>query len=207
MTAPVEIGIATIWDADVLISAASRLREAKAGACPRPQPQGFHLRLLRGIDRRTGGDEYQRIVEAFEKVSGTLIRTNIRQGRREVPEGFHWIERYAAPTDEEDDLPVSSSLLRIGYTEGNSYRNVTLTIDREISSNGWQSNGGFTVSCANTAATVWGLGVHHGTAHHKSGGTQRLADFAKELRRTVERQRLQAKRYVCSARRLLEELS
>ena len=26
--------------------------------------------------------------------------------------------------------------------------------------------------------------------HHKSGSTQRLADFAKELRRTVERQRL-----------------
>src|SRR5687768_6708909 len=30
VTAPVEIGIATIWDADILIWAASQLREAKA---------------------------------------------------------------------------------------------------------------------------------------------------------------------------------
>src|SRR3954452_4146910 len=34
VTAPTEIGIATIWDADILIWAASQLREAKARGIP-----------------------------------------------------------------------------------------------------------------------------------------------------------------------------
>ncbi len=92
VTAPVEIGIATIWDADILIWAASQVREAKArGVATSPTFKVSLYELLRGIDRRTNGDEYQRIVEAFERLSGTLIRTNIRQGRRKMPEGVSTI--------------------------------------------------------------------------------------------------------------------
>ena len=94
VTAPAEIGIATIWDADILIWAASQLREAKArGLATSPTFRVPLYALLRGIDRPTGGDEYRRIVEALERLSATLIRTNIRQGKKRQPEGFHWIER------------------------------------------------------------------------------------------------------------------
>ncbi|GAA3273222.1 hypothetical protein GCM10020258_50300 [Sphingomonas yabuuchiae] len=55
VTAPAEIGIATIWDCDILIWAVSQLRAAKAAG--QPTTPHFHVplyELLRGIDRPTG---------------------------------------------------------------------------------------------------------------------------------------------------------
>jgi plasmid replication initiation protein len=192
VTAPVEIGIATIWDADVLIWAASQLREAKARGLPTsPAFKVSIYELLRGIDRRTGGDEYQRIVEAFERLSGTLIRTNISQGRRKVPEGFHWIERYAAPTDEEGRPAGVEFTIADWLYEGILTDRLTLTIDREY----FKLTGGierwlYRVVRKHGGHQSGGWAFTMAQLHHKSGSTQRLADFAKELRRTVERQRL-----------------
>ena len=132
VTAPAEIGIATIWDADILIWAASQLREAKMrGITTSPTFRVSIYELLRGIERHTSGDEYQRIVEAFERLSGTLIRTNIRQGRRKKPEGFHWIERYAAPTDEEGRPAGIEFTISDWLYEGILTDRLTLAIDRE----------------------------------------------------------------------------
>ncbi len=132
VTAPMEIGLATIWDADILIWAASQLREAKArGIELSPTFKVSLYELLRGIDRRTGGDEYQRIVEAFERLSGTLIRTNIRQGKRKKPEGFHWIERYAAPTDDQGRPAGIEFTISDWLYEGILTDRLTLAIDRE----------------------------------------------------------------------------
>jgi plasmid replication initiation protein len=192
VTAPAEIGIATIWDADILIWAASQPREAKArGIATSPTFRVSLYELLRGIERRTSGDEYQRIIEAFERLGGTLIRTNIRQGRRKKPEGFHWIERYAAPTDEEGrpagiEFTISDWLYegiltdRLTLAIGREYFSLTGGIERwlyrVVRKHGGHQSGGWAFTMAQL--------------HLKSGSTQRLADFAKKLRRTVERQRL-----------------
>jgi plasmid replication initiation protein len=192
VTAPAEIGIATIWDADILIWAASQLREAKArGVATSPT---FHVsiyELLRGIERRTSGDEYQRIVEAFERLSGTLIRTNIRQGRRKKPEGFHWIERYAAPTDEEGRPAGIEFTISDWLYEGVLTDSLTLAIDREyFSLTGGIERWLYRVVRKHGGHQSGGWAFTMAQLHLKSGSTQRLADFAKELRRTVERQRL-----------------
>ena len=187
-----EFGIATIWDADILIWAASQLREAKArGLATSPTFRVPLYALLRGIDRPTGGDEYRRIVEALERLSATLIRTNIRQGKKRQPEGFHWIERYSAPTDEEGRSVGIEFTIADWLYEGIMTDRLVLAIDREyfkltggierwlcrvVRKHGGHQSGGW-------AFTMRQL-------HHKSGSTQRLADFAKELRRTVERQRI-----------------
>lgn len=192
VTAPAEIGIATIWDADILIWAASQLREAKArGVATSPTFRVSIYELLRGIERRTSGDEYQRIVEAFERLSGTLIRTNIRQGRRKKPEGFHWVERYAAPTDEEGrPLGIEFTISDWLY-EGILTDSLTLAIDREyFSLTGGIERWLYRVVRKHGGHQSGGWAFTMAQLHLKSGSTQRLADFAKELRRTVERQRL-----------------
>jgi plasmid replication initiation protein len=192
VTAPIEIGIATIWDADILIWAASQLREAKARGVPTsPTFKVTLYELLRGIDRRTGGDEYQRIIETFERLSGTLIRTNIRQGRRKMPEGFHWIERYAAPTDEDGRPAGVEFTISDWLYDGILTDRLTLAIDREY----FKLTGGierwlYRVVRKHGGHQSGGWAFTMAQLHHKSGSTQRLADFAKELRRTVERQRL-----------------
>lgn len=192
VTAPAEIGLATIWDADILIWAASQLREAKArGLDTSPTFKVSLYELLRGIDRRTGGDEYQRIVEAFDRLSGTLIRTNIRQGKRKKPEGFHWVERYAAPTDEQGRPAGIEFTISDWLYEGILTDRLTLAIDREyFSLTGGIERWLYRVVRKHGGHQSGGWAFTMTQLHMKSGSTQRLADFAKELRRTVERQRL-----------------
>ena len=192
VTAPVEIGIATIWDADILIWAASQVREAKArNVATSPTFKVSLYELLRGIDRHTSGDEYQRIIEAFERLSGTLIRTNIRQGRRKMPEGFHWIERYAAPTDEDGRPAGIEFTISDWLYEGILNDRLTLAIEREyFSLTGGIERWLYRVVRKHGGHQSGGWAFTMAQLHHKSGSTQRLADFAKELRRTAERQRL-----------------
>lgn len=192
VTAPAEIGIATIWDSDILIWAVSQLREAKAkGKSTSPHFKVPLYELLRGIDRPTGGDEYRRIVEALERLSATLIRTNIRQGKKKRPEGFHWIERYSAPTDDQGRSAGVEFTISDWLYEGVLNDRLVLGIDRAY----FKLTGGierwlYRVVRKHGGHQSAGWAFTMKQLHHKSGSTQRLADFAKELRRTVERQRL-----------------
>lgn len=192
VTAPGEIGIATIWDSDILIWAVSQLREAKAKG--KPTSPHFHVplyELLRGIDRPTGGNEYRRIVEALERLSATLIRTNIRQGKKKRPEGFHWIERYSVPTDDQGRSAGVEFTISEWLYEGVLNDRLVLGIDRAY----FKLTGGierwlYRVVRKHGGHQAAGWAFTMKQLHHKSGSTQRMADFAKELRRTVERQRL-----------------
>jgi Replication initiator protein A len=48
--------------------------------------------LLVWSNRETSGDGYRRLKEAFERLSGTRITTNIRANSEEITEGFGLIE-------------------------------------------------------------------------------------------------------------------
>lgn len=192
VTAPLEIGIATIWDCDILIWAVSQLREARAKGLPTsPHFQVPLYELLRGIDRPVGGEDYQRILAALERLSATLIRTNIRQGKRKRPEGFHWIERYAAPTDDQGRSTGVEFTIADWLYDGVMNDSLVLGIDRAY----FKLTGGierwlYRVVRKHGGHQSSGWAFTMQQLHHKSGSTQRLADFAKELRDAVARQRL-----------------
>src|SRR6056297_3250354 len=92
-------GLATIHDKDILIYCVSQLMAAlNAG---RPTARTLHLRahdLLVSTNRETSGDAYRRLREAFERLAGTRITTNIVTGPKddptEVTTGFGLIERW-----------------------------------------------------------------------------------------------------------------
>ena len=75
-----EYGMATIWDADILIWAASvinDMKERRANDIPRTLE--FHpYDLLKAINRPIGGEHYQRLRDALARLQTTTIRTNIR---------------------------------------------------------------------------------------------------------------------------------
>ena len=57
----------------------------------------LHLKahdLLVATNRETSGDAYRRLREAFERLAGTRITTNIETGGHEVTTGFGLIERW-----------------------------------------------------------------------------------------------------------------
>ena len=88
-------GLATIHDKDILIYCISQLMAAlNAG---RPVARTLHLtahELLIATRRETSGDGYRRLREAFERLSGTRIVTNIATGAHETTAGFGLIDAW-----------------------------------------------------------------------------------------------------------------
>jgi plasmid replication initiation protein len=80
---PSEHGIATIWDADILIWASTQVTEAMdRGMTPSRTIQFHPHNLLKSIRRPTGGEHYRRLRAALDRLTHTAVRTNIRaQGR------------------------------------------------------------------------------------------------------------------------------
>jgi plasmid replication initiation protein len=88
-------GRATIYDKDVLIFCISQLVAAlNAGAeISRTLTLRAHD-LLVATNRDTGGESYMRLREAFERLAGTRITTNILTGDLETTSGFGLIESW-----------------------------------------------------------------------------------------------------------------
>ncbi len=88
-------GLATIHDKDILIYCISQLVAAlNAG---RAVSRTLHLTahdLLVATNRETSGDSYRRLREAFERLAGTRITTNLETGGHEVTTGFGLIETW-----------------------------------------------------------------------------------------------------------------
>ena len=88
-------GLATIHDKDMLIFCISQLMAAlNAGrAMCRTVTLKAHD-LLVATNRETSGDAYRRLKEAFERLAGTRITTNLTTGDIEVTRGFGLIESW-----------------------------------------------------------------------------------------------------------------
>ena len=88
-------GRATIHDKDILIYCISQLTAAlNAG---REISRTLHLRahdLLVATNRDTSGDGYARLREAFERLAGTRITTNMTTGETQATRGFGLIESW-----------------------------------------------------------------------------------------------------------------
>lgn len=88
-------GRATIHDKDILIYCISQLMAAvNAG---REISRTLHLKahdLLQATGRDTSGDGYARLREAFERLAGTRITTNLATGGVELTKGFGLIESW-----------------------------------------------------------------------------------------------------------------
>ncbi len=92
---PSASGLATIHDKDILIYCISQLiaklndgQEAK---------RTLHLTahdLLITTNRTTDGRGYEQLVAAFDRLSGTRIKTNLKAGGEEITEGFGLIDSW-----------------------------------------------------------------------------------------------------------------
>jgi plasmid replication initiation protein len=91
-----DYGMATIWDADVLIWAASVLSDMKnrrLNEIPRELKFQPHD-LLKVIGRATGGKDYAQLRGALDRLKSTIINTNIRAARGTKHITFSWIDQW-----------------------------------------------------------------------------------------------------------------
>ena len=78
-----EHGLATIWDADILIWAASQIVEARdAGIRSSRLMAATPYEILRFIGRGTSLRDYQRLKAALDRLQSTSVATSIRQPMR-----------------------------------------------------------------------------------------------------------------------------
>ena len=91
-----EYGMATIWDADILIWAASVLCDMKnRGTNDIPRELKFQPHdLLKAIARGTGGKDYVQLKDSLERLKATVITTNIRAKRGQKTTMFSWIDQW-----------------------------------------------------------------------------------------------------------------
>jgi plasmid replication initiation protein len=92
-----DYGMATIWDADILIWAASVLCDMKnRGVNDIPRVLTFQpYDLLKAIGRATGGSDYGQLRDALERLKTSVITTNIRLKKRgQKNTMFSWIDQW-----------------------------------------------------------------------------------------------------------------
>ncbi|APX91403.1 plasmid replication initiator RepA (plasmid) [Brevirhabdus pacifica] len=88
-------GLATIHDKDILIYCISQLMGAlNAGRALSRRVVLTAHDLLVATNRETSGDGYRRLRDAFERLAGTRITTNLTTGGREITRGFGLIESW-----------------------------------------------------------------------------------------------------------------
>jgi plasmid replication initiation protein len=128
-----EFGMATIWDADVLIWAASVLCEMKKRRT-NEIPRTLHFQpydLLKTIQRDTGGRQYSLLRDSLARLQATTIRTNIRADKaRRKERQFSWIESFTDVIDEQTKTSKGMSItLSDWFYEGVVMEGGVLSID------------------------------------------------------------------------------
>ena len=125
-------GMATIWDADILIYCASVLADmARRGV--NDVPRKLHLMpydLLRAIGRPTTGRAYELLGQSLDRLVATTIKTNLRaENRREAT--FSWLDGWTQLVDEKTERSRGMTIeLSNWFWEGVMMKGGVLSIDR-----------------------------------------------------------------------------
>ncbi|RXF68975.1 replication protein [Hansschlegelia zhihuaiae] len=185
-------GMATIWDADILIWAASQIVEARdAGLRTSRLMAATPYEILTYVGRGTSMRDYQRLKAALDRLQSTTISTSIRQPAEGRRHRFSWINEWQERTDRQGrpdgiELIVPDWFYKavlddaLILTIDPAYFHLTGGLDRWlyriVRKHGGRQRGG------------WRFDLRH--LHLKSGSLSPFKRFAFELRDIVRRQPL-----------------
>lgn len=194
VSAPAQYGLATIWDADVLLWCASQLiaaRERDADTSPRLSLRPYEL--LRSIGRDTGGKHYRDLlgdpkkntVGALQRLKATTVRTNVRGPGGERTVMFSWLERVQIDYDDAGNAKGVEITLPQWFYDA-VMNGTVLTLSPEY----FQITGGLerwlyrlVRRHAGNQANGWTFAMDE--LHRKSGSSRALKYFARDIRQIV----------------------
>ena len=193
-----EHGMATIWDADVLIWAASQIVEARdAGLKTSRLMAATPYEILTFVGRGTSVRDYDRLKAALDRLQSTTVMTSIRQPTERRRHRFSWINEWKETADVHGHARGLELILPDWFYSGVLNEALVLTIDRAyfdltgglerwlyrlVRKHGGRQQGG------------WSFDLVH--LHAKSGSLSPLKHFAYDLREIVRRQTLPGYRLV-----------
>ena len=187
-----EHGMATIWDADVLIWAASQIVEARdVGLRPSRLMATTPYEILNFIGRGVSLRDYDRLKAALDRLQSTTIATSIRQPTERRMHRFSWINEWKERADHRG-RPLGLELIVPDWFYGAVLDDaLVLTIDR----NYFRLTGGlerwlYRLVRKHGGRQEFGWSFDFPHLHAKSGSLSPLKHFAYDLRDIVRRQPL-----------------
>ena len=187
-----EHGMATIWDADVLIWAASQIVAAENNGLTTSRFFRFTpYHLLRAIGRPTGNRQYVLLKAALARLQSTVIATTIRNGPHWRRRQFSWINEWEELTTNAGRVEGMEFVLPEWFYNSVVDRSLVLTIDPAY----FRLTGGierwlYRVARKHAGHQRYGWLFEIAHLHVKSGSLARVSDFALDVRRITARQPL-----------------
>ena len=187
-----EHGMATIWDADILIWAASQIVEARdQGIRTSRLMAATPYEILTFTRRGTSIRDYHRLKAALDRLQSTTIATSIRQPSDRRMHRFSWVNEWKERLDEAG-RPLGVELIVPDWFYAAVMDDaLVLTIDRAY----FELTGGLerwlyrlVRKHGGRQRTGWRFDFRH--LHQKSGALSPYRRFAFELRDIVRRQPL-----------------
>lgn len=187
-----EHGMATIWDADVLIWAASQIVDARdRGLRTSRLMVATPYEILAFIGRRDSIRDYDRLKAALDRLQSTTIATSIRQPSERRRHRFSWINEWKERIDGQGRPQGIELILPDWFYAGVIDDALVLTIDRTY----FDLTGGLerwlyrlVRKHGGRQREGWRFDFAH--LHLKSGSLSPFKRFAFELRDIVRRQAL-----------------
>jgi len=187
-----EHGIATIWDADVLIWAASQIVAARdAGLRTSRLMAATPYQILTFIGRGTGARDYQRLKAALERLKTTTVATSLRQTNERRLHRFSWINEWTERADPHGHADGIDLIVPVWFYRAVLDDALVLTIDRAY----FRLTGGLerwlyrlVRKHAGRQRTGWRFDFRH--LHVKSASLSPFKRFAFNLRDIARRQPL-----------------
>ncbi|MFZ2326806.1 MAG: replication initiator protein A, partial [Rhodoferax sp.] len=182
-----EHGIATIWDADVLIWAASHIVQARdQGLRTSRLMAATPHEILTFVQRGTGFKDYLMLKAALDRLQSTTVATSIRQSAGRRMHRFSWINEWKELPGAHGRAYGIELILADWFYAGVMEDALVLTLDPAY----FKLTGGFerwlyrlVRKHGGRQVDGWRFDLRH--LHLKSGSLQRYADFAVQLRRLV----------------------
>lgn len=187
-----EHGMATIWDADILIWAASQLVAARdAGLRTSRLMAATPYEILTFIGRGVSARDYQRLKAALDRLQSTTVATTIRQPASGRRHRFSWINEWVERTDYRGQPAGIELIVPDWFYSAILDDALILTIDRAY----FSLTGGFDRWLYRIVRKHGGRQPHgwrfeFGHLYLKSGSLSPFKRFAFELRDIVRRQPL-----------------
>ena len=193
-----EHGMATIWDADVLIWAASQIVEARdAGLKTSRLMAATPYEILTFVGRGTSARDYDRLKAALDRLQSTTVMTSIRQPTERWRHRYSWINEWKETADVHGRPRGLELILTDWFYAGVLDEALVLTIDRAH----FDLTGGLerwlyrlVRKHGGRQTSGWSFDFVH--LHAKSGSLSPLKHFAYDLREIVRRQTLPGYRLV-----------
>jgi plasmid replication initiation protein len=187
-----EHGMATIWDADVLIWAASQIVHARdAGLIPSRLMAATPYEILTFVGRGVSARDYQRLKAALDRLQSTTVATSIRQPAERRRHRFSWINEWKETADPHGRALGIELILPDWFYVGVLDNALVLTIDRAY----FALTGGierwlYRLVRKHGGRQEYGWSFDFAYLHAKSGSLSPIKHFAYDLRDIVRRQPL-----------------